>query len=71
MSVSTIHIPAFAGTSPRLRGDKPIRKEETEMAKRIQAINAYRPRINLRPTVQRRQLVSYISDRTGVNEGEF
>ncbi|MFW0860215.1 MAG: hypothetical protein AAGB97_08725 [Dehalococcoidia bacterium] len=41
------------------------------MAKRIQAINAYRPRINLRPTVQRRQLVSYISDRTGVNEGEI
>jgi len=41
------------------------------MVKRIEAINAYRPRIKLRPTAQMEQLVSYIADRTGLNEGEI
>ena len=40
------------------------------MANRIMAINAYRPRINLRPTVQLPALVGYISSRTGLSEGE-
>ena len=40
------------------------------MAKRIEAINAYRPRIALQPTAQMDQLISYIADRTGLNEGE-
>ena len=40
------------------------------MASRIKAINAYRPKIDLSPTVQLRALVAYIADRTGLNEGE-
>ncbi len=40
------------------------------MASRIKAINAFRPRIDLGPTVQKQELVRYIADRTGLNEGE-
>ena len=40
------------------------------MANRIMAINTYRPRINLRPTVKLPALVGYISSRTGLSEGE-
>jgi hypothetical protein len=40
------------------------------MASRITAINSYRPRIKLGETVQKGELVRYLSDRTGLNEGE-
>jgi len=40
------------------------------MASRIKAINAYRPKIDLGSTVQLPELVAYIADRTGLNEGE-
>ncbi len=40
------------------------------MASRIKAINALRPKIKLGSTVQLSQLVAYVADRTGLNEGE-
>ena len=40
------------------------------MTSRIAAINSYRPRIKLGETVQKGELVRYLSDRTGLNEGE-
>jgi len=40
------------------------------MANRIAAIQQYRPRIQYGETVQKAELVRYLSDRTGVNEGE-
>lgn len=39
------------------------------MAKKIEALGAYRPRIELGSTVQRDELVEYLSSRTGINEG--
>ncbi|MEW6028509.1 MAG: hypothetical protein AB1554_03390 [Chloroflexota bacterium] len=39
------------------------------MANRITAINAHRPRIELGNTVQKQELLRYIADRTGLNEG--
>ncbi len=39
------------------------------MAKKIEALGAYRPRIERGPTVQREELVEYLSSRTGINEG--
>jgi nucleoid DNA-binding protein len=41
------------------------------MAKRIRAIGAYRPKVKLGKTVQMQELVAYIAERTGVNEGEL
>ncbi|RME69472.1 MAG: hypothetical protein D6784_18400 [Chloroflexi bacterium] len=41
------------------------------MASKIKAINAYRPRIELGATVQKQELVRYLSGRTGLNEGEL
>ena len=40
------------------------------MANPLTAINANRPKINLRPTVQLPALVGYLSSRTGLSEGE-
>jgi nucleoid DNA-binding protein len=40
------------------------------MASKIQAVNAYRPKVKLGRTVPLAQLVNYIADRTGLNEGE-
>jgi nucleoid DNA-binding protein len=40
------------------------------MASKIQAVNAYRPKVKLGRTVPLTQLVNYIADRTGLNEGE-
>jgi len=40
------------------------------MTNRIQAINAYRPQIELGQTVQGAELTRYLADRTGLNEGE-
>jgi hypothetical protein len=40
------------------------------MAARIQAINAYRPKIDLADSVQQPELVRLLADRTGLNEGE-
>ena len=40
------------------------------MANLLTAINANRPKINLRPTVQLPALVGLISSRTGLNESE-
>ena len=40
------------------------------MANRIQAINAYRPRVDLGKTVQGAELIRYLADRSGLNEGE-
>lgn len=40
------------------------------MASRIQAINVYRPQIELGQTVQGAELTRYLADRTGLNEGE-
>lgn len=39
------------------------------MASRIKAINAYRPRIKLGPTVQFDELVAHIANRTSLNTG--
>ena len=41
------------------------------MASRIQAINAYRPKINRMPSVGIKSLVEYIADRTGLNKGDI
>jgi len=41
------------------------------MASRIKAIAAYRPRIKLGRTVQMPELLAYVADRTGLNEGEL
>lgn len=41
------------------------------MASRIAAINVYRPKVVLRPTVALKELVEYIADRTGLNKGEI
>ena len=41
------------------------------MASRIAAINAYRPKVVLRPSVGMKELVEYIADRTGLNKGEI
>lgn len=41
------------------------------MANRIKAINAYRPRIDLGKRIGMHDLVIYIADRTGLNEGEI
>ncbi|MCP4602338.1 MAG: hypothetical protein GY847_17785 [Proteobacteria bacterium] len=40
------------------------------MASKIQAVNAYRPKVKLGRTASLDQLVKYIADRTGVTEGE-
>ncbi len=40
------------------------------MAKRIAAINAFRPRVKLGTTVKADQLSQYIADRTGLNRGD-
>ncbi len=41
------------------------------MAERIKAIGAYRPRIQLGRTVDREDLVRFISRSTGLNEGDI
>lgn len=41
------------------------------MASWIKIINEYRPRVELRRTVQRPELSEYIARRTGLNEGEI
>ena len=41
------------------------------MAKQIQAINKYCPRIKLGKTVQEKELIEYIADRTGLNKGDL
>jgi len=41
------------------------------MKSRIAAINAYRPHVKLGESVQKGELVRYLADRTGVNEGEI
>jgi len=41
------------------------------MASRIQAINTYRPKLKLQGTVQMKELVEFISDRTGLNKGDL
>ncbi len=41
------------------------------MASRIKAIAAYRPKIKLGRTVKMPELLAYIADRTGLNEGEL
>ncbi len=41
------------------------------MANLLQAINAYRPKLVLGKTVQMKQLVEFISSRTGLNKGEI
>jgi len=40
------------------------------MANRLTAVNLYRPKIKLGPTVQQPELVRYLADRTGLNQGE-
>lgn len=40
------------------------------MASRIQAINAYRPKIELGPRVETEEFSNYVSSRTGLNESE-
>jgi len=40
------------------------------MAKKISAINAKRPKLKLGLTVNVKQLVNYIADRTGLNRGD-
>lgn len=40
------------------------------MASKIQAVNAYRPKVKLGRTASLAQLVNYIADRTGLTEGE-
>ncbi len=39
------------------------------MASRLKAINTYRPRVQRGKTVQKAELIRYIADRTGLNEG--
>ncbi len=39
------------------------------MATKLKAVNAYRPKITLGNTVQKEELIHYIADRTGLNEG--
>ena len=41
------------------------------MAKKIQAINKYCPKVKLGRTVQLKELVEYIADRTGLNKGDI
>ena len=41
------------------------------MAKLLQAINAYRPKLVLGKTVKMKQLVEFISSRTGLNKGDL
>jgi hypothetical protein len=41
------------------------------VASKIKAVGAYRPRIKLGKTASLQQLVSYIADRTGLNESEI
>jgi hypothetical protein len=41
------------------------------MASKIKAIGAYRPRVKLGKTAQMKEVVAYIADRTGLNEGEI
>jgi hypothetical protein len=41
------------------------------MAKKIQAINKYCPKVKLGKTVQLKELVEYIADRTGLNKGDI
>jgi hypothetical protein len=41
------------------------------MASKIRAIKAYCPRIELGKTAQLDELVGYLADRTGLNEGEI
>jgi hypothetical protein len=42
-----------------------------DVANRIKAINAYRPRIKLGMTVKTEELVEYVANRTGLNRGEI
>ena len=41
------------------------------MANLLQAINAYRPKLILGKTVKMKQLVEFISSRTGLNKGDI
>jgi hypothetical protein len=41
------------------------------MAILLTAVNAYRPKISLLPTVELKELVEFISSRTGLNKGEL
>lgn len=41
------------------------------MAKRIQAINKYCPKVKLGKTVQMKEVIEYISDRTGLHKGDI
>lgn len=41
------------------------------MANRITAINSYRPKLALLPTIALNELVEFISSRTGLNKGEL
>lgn len=43
--------------------------KEVNIANRLSAIAAYRPRIQLGNTVQKVELARYLADRTGLNEG--
>ena len=40
------------------------------MAKQIQAISKYCPKVKLGKTVQEKELIEYIADRTGLNKGD-
>jgi len=42
-----------------------------KMAKKIQAINKYCPKVKLGKTVQMKELVEYVADRTGLNKGDI
>ena len=41
------------------------------MSTRLTAVNAYRPKVDLRPTACTKELVEYIAERTGMNKGDI
>ena len=41
------------------------------MARRIQAVSAYRPKLSLRPTAGQLQVVKFIARNTGLDEGQL
>ena len=51
------------------RNTYPILEGASQMATKIEAINAYRPKLTLNPTAQLHQLVDFIAMRTGANKG--
>jgi hypothetical protein len=48
-----------------------LRKRRKKMAELLRAIREYGPRIKLNKTASPKQLVKYVSDRTGLNRGEI